>query len=237
MMFSTSSPTAGLGERRRIRHGEGHVKNARERLREQRLAGSRGTYQQDVRLGEFNLVVLGLVMEALVVVVDGDRQHLLRMILANHVIVENLADFLRRWDPVPGFAQSGLGILAADIRAQLNAFIADEHRRPSDELADLMLALPAERAVERILRIAARDLAHSCLSSPPRRHHIGDEFGQHNVGNGVRNPTKRGRTGRENQGARRRFDEPIVAGFLGADASSGRYGLWAAPLWWAPAPG
>src|SRR5580658_9095805 len=101
-------------------------------------------------------------MEALVVVVDGDRQHLLRMILTNHVIVENLADFLRRWYPVPGFAQSGLGILAADIRAQLNAFIADEHRRPGDELADLMLALSAERAVERILRIAARDLAHSC---------------------------------------------------------------------------
>jgi hypothetical protein len=98
------------------------------------------TYQQDVRLREFNLVVLVLVMEALVVVVDGDRQHLLRMILANHVIVENLADFLRRWDPVPGFAQSGLGILAADVRAQLNAFIADEHRRPGDELADLMSA-------------------------------------------------------------------------------------------------
>jgi hypothetical protein len=88
------------------------------------------------------------------------------MILANHVIVENLADFLRGRDAVPRFTERGPGLFAADIRAKLNAFIADEHRRPRDELPDLMLALPAERAVERVLCIAARELAHSYLPSP-----------------------------------------------------------------------
>src|SRR5208337_808035 len=101
------------------------------------------------------------------------------MILANDVIVENLADFLRRRDAVPRFTERGLGLLADDVLAQLNAFIADEHRRPSDELADLMLALPAERAIDRVLRIAACDLAHSCLSSlPGSRYHICGEFRQ-----------------------------------------------------------
>jgi hypothetical protein len=37
--------------------------------------------------------MLGLVVKALVVVVNRDRQHLLRMVLADHIIVENLADF------------------------------------------------------------------------------------------------------------------------------------------------
>jgi hypothetical protein len=54
---------------------------------------------------------------------------------------------------------------SALIRAKLNAFIADEHRRPRDELADLVLALPAERAIESVLWIAAYDLAHLCLPS------------------------------------------------------------------------
>jgi hypothetical protein len=40
---------------------------------------------------------------------------------------------------------------ADDIHAQLDAFIADEHRRTRDKLADLMLAFAAERAIERAL--------------------------------------------------------------------------------------
>jgi hypothetical protein len=42
-------------------------------LGEQRLARSGGADQEDVGLGEFDLVVLGLVVEALVVVVNRDR--------------------------------------------------------------------------------------------------------------------------------------------------------------------
>src|SRR6516162_9144914 len=108
------------------------------------------------------------------------------MILANDVIIENLVDLPRRRDAVAGFAESGLGLLANDILAQLNAFIADEHRRPRDELTHLVLALTAERAIERILGIA-----HSCLPSlPSARQQIGDELGQHNANYDVSNQTK-----------------------------------------------
>src|ERR1700722_19905094 len=109
--------------------------------------------------------MLGLMVKALVVIVNCDRQHLLRMILADDVIVENLADVSRRRDAITRFAERRLGLFAADILAQLNAFIADEHRRPGDKLADLVLALPAERAIERVLCVAACDLAHFCLPS------------------------------------------------------------------------
>ncbi len=43
-----------------------------------------------------------------------------------------------------------LELLADDVVAELDALVADEHRRPGDELADLVLALAAERAVQQL---------------------------------------------------------------------------------------
>ncbi len=45
----------------------------------------------------------------------------------------------------------GGGLLADDVVAQLDALVADEHRRAGDELAHLVLALAAERAVKQLL--------------------------------------------------------------------------------------
>ena len=106
---------------------------------------------------------LRLMIEPLVVVVDGDREHLLGVVLADHVVVEDLADFLRRRNAVARLHQRGLVLLADDVHAQFDAFVADEHGRAGDELAHLVLALAAERAVERVLGIAAADFAHSVL--------------------------------------------------------------------------
>src|SRR5262245_37760918 len=150
---------AGLGQRGGVGHGERHVEDAGERLRQQRLAGAGRPDQQDVRLGQFDVIVLGLVVEPLVVVVDGDRQDLLGVILTDHVVVQDLADFLRRRDAVARLHQRGLVLLAEYIHAQFHALVADEHGRAGNELAHLVLALATERAVERVLRVAA-DLAH-----------------------------------------------------------------------------
>ena len=46
---------AGLGQRGRVGHGERHVEDPRQRLREQRLAAAGRADQQDVRLGELDL--------------------------------------------------------------------------------------------------------------------------------------------------------------------------------------
>src|ERR1700676_5073211 len=40
-----------------------------------------------------------------------------------------------------------------DVFAQLDAFVANEHSRPGNQLAQFVLALAAERAVDRSLRI------------------------------------------------------------------------------------
>ena len=49
---------AGFGQRGCIGHRERHVEDARQRLRQQRLAAAGRTDEQDVRLGEFDVVVL-----------------------------------------------------------------------------------------------------------------------------------------------------------------------------------
>ena len=90
---------------------------------------------------------------------NRDRQHTLGVFLANHIIIQNLADFLGRRHPIAGLHQMRLVLFTDDIHAKLNAFIANEYRRPGDQLADLMLRLPAEGAVESILGIAG--LAHT----------------------------------------------------------------------------
>src|SRR6266705_467715 len=99
---------AGFRQRRRISHGERYIQNARERLREQSLARPGRADQQDVGLREFDVVLLGLMVKPLVVIVNGDREHLLGMVLTDHIIIEDLADFLRRRDAVARFHWRGL---------------------------------------------------------------------------------------------------------------------------------
>jgi hypothetical protein len=75
---------------------KGTERQARQRLREQRLAGARGPDEQDVRLGELDLVLAALLadLDPLVVVVDRDGQLLLGLLLADHVLVEELLDLV-----------------------------------------------------------------------------------------------------------------------------------------------
>src|SRR5690606_37360694 len=95
-----------------------------------------------------------------VVVVDSHREDLLGPLLPDHIIVKNLADILGCRHAVARLDEAGLRLLTDDVHAQLDAFIADEHRRPGNQFADLVLALAAERAVERVLRLAAADFGH-----------------------------------------------------------------------------
>src|SRR5262249_27596776 len=111
-----------------------------------------------------DVAVLGLVVEPLIMVVDRDREHLFRVVLADDVVIEDLADLLRSRDAFARLHQRRLVLFADDVRAQLDAFITDEHGRSGNELADLVLALTTERAIERVLGIPAY-FAHPC--SPP----------------------------------------------------------------------
>jgi hypothetical protein len=53
-----------------------------------------------------------------------------------------------------------LVLLADDVHAKFDAFIADEHGRARDQLANLVLALTAKRTIERIFAVAAAGVVH-----------------------------------------------------------------------------
>jgi hypothetical protein len=112
---------------------KGHVQQARERLREQRLARARGADQQDVRLGELDVVLLAAGLQALVVVVDRDREDLLGLDLADHVLVEDLADLVRAGQvALRGLrAVSVARLFTDDVVAEVDALVADETDGPA----------------------------------------------------------------------------------------------------------
>ncbi len=149
-----------FGQRRGIGHGEGHIQDARQGLREQRLPAAGRTDKKDVRLGQLDVAVLSRRINALVMIMDCDRENLLGMILAHDVIVEHLEYLGRRRHAVARLHEGGLVLLPNDLHAEFDAFIADEDGGTGDEFAHLMLALAAERAIERVLGLAAARLTH-----------------------------------------------------------------------------
>ena len=142
---------ARLGERGGVGDGEGNGEQARERLRQERLAGPGGTDEQDVRLLQLD-VGAGLLGEVdpLVVIVDGDRELLLRDLLSDHVVVEEGFDLLRlRQRRVVLLIQHP--VFRDDVETDVDTLVADEDRGPGDELLYFALALVAERAAKRFI--------------------------------------------------------------------------------------
>src|SRR5439155_474759 len=66
-VFDVLADVARLGEAGGVADGEGDVQDARERLRQERLARAGGPQQQDVRLLQLDVVERDLALDALVV--------------------------------------------------------------------------------------------------------------------------------------------------------------------------
>ena len=138
---------AGLGQRGRVGDRERDVEDPRERLREQRLAAAGRAEQQDVRLLQLDLrVVDGHHLDALVMVVDGDRERALRVLLADHVLVEDAVDLARLGQVGDVEARRGDELLVDDLVTEIDALVADVDAGAGDQLLDLALGLAAEAA-------------------------------------------------------------------------------------------
>jgi hypothetical protein len=173
---------AGLGEAGGVGDGEGDVQEAGERLGKQRLAAAGRADEQDVRLLQLDVPVSlgprrlhsgaragGLArVDALVVVVDGDGEDLLRALLADHVVVEEALDLHRRGQRDRRPVLLALGLLCDDVVAELDALVADVDGGAGDELADFPLPLPAEGAGQVAVVVAVLS-AHVTSSSPSVR--------------------------------------------------------------------
>jgi hypothetical protein len=90
-----------------------------------RLAAAGGPEQQDVRLLQLDLAVLGTHLHALVVVVDGDRQGALRLFLRDDVLVQRAVDLGRARQVLEVERARGGQLLIDDLVAEIDAFVAD----------------------------------------------------------------------------------------------------------------
>ena len=87
-------------------------------------------------------------------VMNGHRENTLGVNLANDIVIQHIADFLRCRDAFTRADHGGLVLFANDIHAKFNAFITDEHGRAGNQLLHFMLAFSTERTIECVLGIA-----------------------------------------------------------------------------------
>ena len=102
-------------------------------------------------------------------VVDGDGEGSLRSLLAHHVLVQDVVDLLRLGQVLELEAGGGGQLLVDDLVAEIDALVADVDAGTGDQLLDLTLRFPAERAEELLVGIGwacQRILPSTALRSP-----------------------------------------------------------------------
>ena len=91
-------------------------------------------------------------------VVDRDGENPLRLFLPNDVVVQEFKNFNRLGKfferQLAGFGE----FLFDDLVTQVNALVADVDTRTSDQFLDLLLGLPAKRALQKFATIS--ELGH-----------------------------------------------------------------------------
>src|SRR5205085_12391784 len=127
-----------------VNDGEGNFEHPRQRLREQRFAGTSRADQQDVRFLNFDITAPLHHLDAFVMLVDSDGEFLLGVILADDIFVEEIFD-------LGGLGQRGtrslgflLRIITDDLDADVYTLVAYINGRPSNQLLDFILALATE---------------------------------------------------------------------------------------------
>src|SRR5450830_1625279 len=88
---------AGFCQGGSISNHKRHIEHACQCLRQQRLARTGWTDQQNIALGQFDIILLAEMLEALVMVVHRYRQNALGSCLTDHILIEQLGNFLRGW--------------------------------------------------------------------------------------------------------------------------------------------
>ena len=148
----------GFGERGGVDNGKRHIEHASQSLRQQSLAGSGGADQHDVRLREFDAVAgfLPVHEDALVMIVDRDRQLFLGLLLPNYVFIKERFYFLRLGQLVGSAAgRSGRAVVFQNGIAHRHALVANVRPRVitgrRDQFGYRVLRFVAERTAKNLV--------------------------------------------------------------------------------------
>jgi hypothetical protein len=100
--------------------------------------------------------------DALVVLVDGNRQALLGFVLSDYILIKKTLDLTglgHRWAGGNGFC---LLIVGNDLIADVNAFITDVDGGTGNQFLNFILRLTTERTAQRVVGSSN----HRCRGSP-----------------------------------------------------------------------
>jgi len=88
-------------------------------------------------------------------VVDGDSEHTLRLLLTNDILIEDVINLFGDGQ-FGGFALASglLDFLSDDVVAEIDTLVANKDGGPSNELSDLVLAFTAKGAIEQLTAVA-----------------------------------------------------------------------------------
>ena len=148
---------------RGVGHRKGDVQGPGQRLCQHRFTDTGGAEEQDVALLEFD-VRLVAAEDALVVVVDRDRQSDLRALLTDDIFVQGRFDLLRFRQgfgvflgPLASLCRLQFQVIVDEFHTELYALVADERIvHTGNELVDLVLRLTAEAAAKSHLVVSGQ---------------------------------------------------------------------------------
>src|SRR5690625_2144781 len=110
-------------------------------------------------------------MNPLIVVVDSNREGLLRLVLADYILVEDLLDLHRGRDPWCSRLGLTLGFLGKDLITEGDTLITDVDRGTGVELLDRVLGLATEGTTQ--VFIARHDTLLQGARPDPRPQRLG----------------------------------------------------------------
>ncbi len=162
---------AGLGQGGGVGDGEGHVEHAGQRLGQEGLAASGRPEQQDVRLGQLDVVVVGRSCPP-APACSGCRRRPTGSSWRTPARSRSRSGTRR--SPWASAARrrtlGGLGqLLGDDVVAQVDALVADVDAGTGDQLLDLLLRLSAEAALDQIAAFSELRHVGSLVPLPPAR--------------------------------------------------------------------
>jgi hypothetical protein len=94
-VFDIFTDVTGLGQGGRVSDGERHIEHARQGFCKQGLARTGRADQQDVGLGQLDIVTVLVRFQPLVMVVNSHRQDFLGVLLADDVVVQESVNLAR----------------------------------------------------------------------------------------------------------------------------------------------
>ena len=151
-VFHVFSHIPGFGQCGSIRNGKGYLQDPGQRLGQQGLPAAGRSQHQDIGFLQFHILIFrprASVIDPFVMIIYRNSQRLLRLILANYILVQNRLDLLRCRQVLQRFRRRNIIILFVfffqDFGTQFDTLVANVPVTTGQHPLHLIVSFSAER--------------------------------------------------------------------------------------------